>query len=266
MSLIVSMNHPEMARQVAFRAQNIAPQVAKADVSLPSGLVGTGILQGKLDALLETSYKSTRRVPVVVFLHGSSGLNDDIRRLLKWMAEDLSVASVAPDSFAVPGRTTYTSPTSKTIYEEIHALRESEIRLTLGVLSTLPWVDSNKLILAGTSEGAVSVARWRGSEFCGRIIYSWSCENNYFVDQARNGFGPQDEVLSILPSDDPYFGPRNEWNQDYEVKGYCAACAKVGHLHQIALIPNAPHALFNEPTARYLTAGFVCSLIGNKHG
>ena len=38
-------------------------------------------------------------------------------------------ATVAPDSFALLDRFTYTSPIGKDIYERIHALRTSEIKL-----------------------------------------------------------------------------------------------------------------------------------------
>lgn len=248
----------------SVHAQDVAPQVAKADVALPAGIVGPSVFKGKFEVLPAIGPGGEQRLPVVIFMHGSSGLNDNIRALQKWLAEELGVASVAPDSFATHGRITYTSPASKDIYEQIHALRESEIRATHDALVKLPWVDTTRLILAGTSEGAVSVARWKGTEFAGRIIYSWSCENNYYVDQPRNGFGPQEAVLNIISSDDPYFSPENEWNKGFGVKGHSADKFKDHKNVQIVLLPNAPHTLFNLPAARSLTAGFIHALVGKS--
>jgi dienelactone hydrolase len=243
-------------------AQDLAPQIRNADVALPAGVAGAGVFQGKFEAIPAAASQNARRVALVIFLHGSSGLNDNIRSFQKWLAEDLGIASIAPDSFAVPGRITYTSPVAKDIYEQVHALREAEIGAALDATAKLPWVDDSKLFLAGTSEGAVSVARWKGREFAGRLIYAWSCENNYHVDQPRNGFGPQDAVLNVISGDDPYFSPKNEWNKGYPIKGHCADALKDDRSAQVVLIPNAPHTLFNLPAARSLTAGFIGPLAG----
>jgi hypothetical protein len=53
-----------------------------------------------------------------------------------------------------------------------------------------------RLILAGTSEGAVPVARHAGGEFAARMLYAWSCELNYFVKEPRNAFEPDKPVLN----------------------------------------------------------------------
>jgi hypothetical protein len=79
---------------------------------------------------------------------------------------------------AVPDRITYKSPISKDIYEKIHALRASEITLAVQAIKSLPWADTSRLVLAGTSEGGPAVARHEGNEFAGRMLFSWSCENN----------------------------------------------------------------------------------------
>jgi dienelactone hydrolase len=126
----------------------------------------------------------TRKVPVVVFLHGSSGLGlKAISEWQLWLA-GFGIVSIAPDSMSLPDRIIYKSPVGKDVYEKIHALRSSEINLGLKALGAMPWADMNRLILAGTSEGATSVARYGGGEFMARIAFSWSCENNYFVEVA----------------------------------------------------------------------------------
>jgi hypothetical protein len=61
---------------------------------------------------------------------------------------------------SLPDRIVYKSPLGKDVYKKIHALRSSEINLALKALGSMPWADMNRLVLAGTSEGATSVARY----------------------------------------------------------------------------------------------------------
>ena len=111
-------------------------------------------------------------MPVLLFLHGSSGLGlKAIGEWQQWLARE-GVASVAPDSFALPDHVTYKSPISKAEYEQMHALRASEIAPMLAALTALPWVDGARIVLAGTSEGSVPVARYSGTEFAARILFA----------------------------------------------------------------------------------------------
>ena len=135
-------------------------------------------------------------LPVVLFLHGSSGLGlKAIGEWQQWLAAQ-GIASVAPDSFALPDHVTYKSPIDKASYERIHALRASEIAPALAEIQTAPWADTSKLVLAGTSEGAVPVARYAGREFAARMLFAWSCEPNHFVTEPRNAFAADKPVLA----------------------------------------------------------------------
>jgi len=239
----------------------LAQTVLKASVTLPAGVAGSSMFQGTFDTLPAVANQCECPVPVVVFMHGSSGLNDKIRAQQGWLTGALGVATIAPDSFAVAGRPTYTSPAPLDVYERVHALRQAEIRHLLEVLASQRWADRTRMLLAGTSEGAVAAARWPGGEFAGRIIYAWSCEDNYFVDGARNGFGPKDAVLNIISADDPFFSPQSPLNQGVAVAGHGAAAVCGNPNAQVVLIPGAPHTLFDLPAARALTAEFVRSVL-----
>ena len=156
--------------------------VQRAAVVLPASVTGGAPYVGTL----ASAPKVTKgKAPVVVFLHGSSGLG--LKAIGEWQLylASLGVASISPDSFALPGRITYKSPVGKDVYEKIHALRASEIPLVMQALRTSPWADTARMVLAGTSEGGPAVARYAGNEFLGRILYSWSCEDNYFVQDHR---------------------------------------------------------------------------------
>ena len=226
----------------------------RAAVVLPAKATGTGVFTG----LWKDAPTTVReRVPMVVFMHGSSGLGlKAIGEWQQWLAEQ-GIASVAPDSFALPDRLTYKSPISPDIYERIHALRLSEVSLATQALRQAPWADPQRWVLAGTSEGAAAVARYKGQEFLGRIVFSWSCENNYFVRGHGTALPDDKPVLNIISSTDPYFSPANSWLGNPTAAGHCAAALRNNKQASIVLIPGAPHTVLNLPAARHPVAGFL---------
>ena len=239
---------------VQHTSASAAAVVQRASIVLPSQVTGGAIYVGTYS---DAPKLVKARVPVIVFLHGSSGLGlKAIGEWQQWLAS-LGVASIAPDSFALPDRVTYTSPVSKEFYEKIHALRASEIGFAVQALRNAEWADTSRLVLAGTSEGATSVARYAGSEFLGRIIYSWSCEDNYFVERHGTALPQKQSLLNIISSTDPFFSPSNSWLGSVNAKGHCGDAFKEQKSASIVLIAGAPHTLINLPTARHATAGFV---------
>jgi dienelactone hydrolase len=233
---------------------SLAASAQQADVCLPAAATGAAPWCGKLAAMPSVSGKP---VPVIVFLHGSSGLGlKAIGQWQQWLA-GLGYASVAPDSFALPGHVTYKSPIDKPAYERILALRASEIAPTLAALQGQAWVDARRLVLAGTSEGAVPVARYTGTEFAARLLFAWSCEANYFVQQPLNAFEPGKPVLNVISSTDPFFSRSNPWLGNDQAQGHCGAALKAVPQAAVLLVPDAPHTLLNLPAARSATAGFL---------
>lgn len=233
--------------------------VARAQVALPARVTGAAVYLGPLAQAPATA--SGVRIPLVVFLHGSSGLGlAAIGEWQRWLA-GMGVASIAPDSFAVPDRVTYKSPIGKDEYERIHALRASEVALALDAVKTLPWADATRMLLAGTSEGAPAVARHAGSEFAGRILFAWSCEDNYFVTAHRTAVMPERPVLNVISSVDPFFSPTNGWLGNPKAQGHCAAAFKDHKQASVVLIPGAPHTLLNLPAARQAVEGFVRAVV-----
>jgi dienelactone hydrolase len=200
------------------------------------------------------------RVPVVVFLHGSSGLGlKAISEWQRWLAGQ-GWASLAPDSFALPGRVTYKSPIDKAAYERIHALRASEIAPALAAVQAQPWADATRLVLAGTSEGAVPVARHGGGDVAARLVYAWSCEANYFVESPRTAVRAGQPVLNVISTTDPFFSRSNAWLGNADAAGHCGPALKDAPDAAVVLVPGAPHTLLNLPAARAATAGFLAAL------
>ena len=228
--------------------------VDQANVVLPVSVTRGAIFVGKWK---ESPSTSSEQVPVVIFLHGSTGLGlKAIGEWQHWLAEH-GIASVAPDSFALPDRVTYTSPIDKATYESIHALRTSEIDLALAAVTTMPWARQDKIVLAGASEGGSAVARYGKPGFAARIIYSWSCENNYFVQEHRTQVLVDQPILNVISSVDPFFSQANLWLGNPTAKGNCAEAFAANKRATVVLIPGAPHTLINLPQARSVTRSFL---------
>ncbi|WP_284614576.1 dienelactone hydrolase family protein [Aquabacterium humicola] len=241
-------------RATAHTAASRDATLTRAQLALPAAVTGGEVYLGPW-----SQQPATRgaQVPVVVFLHGSSGLGlKAIADWQRWLA-GLGIASVAPDSFALPDRLVYQSPIERAVYERLHALRASEIDPALQALRRASWADHRRLLLAGTSEGAVAVARHDGAGFAGRLLYAWSCEDNYFVDGHRTALAPALPVLNVISSSDPYFSPRNTWLGNAQAAGHCARALDGHPRAAVLLIPGAPHTLLNLPAARDATAAFV---------
>lgn len=228
--------------------------VDAAALVLPAAATGDRVFAG----LLRDAPREIRGpLPLVVFMHGSSGLGlAAIGEWQQWLA-GMGIASLAPNSFALPDRLTYKSPIDKGTYERVHALRLSEVVLATQAAAALPWVDKTRLVLAGTSEGATAVARYAGAEYAARILFSWSCEDNYFV-QAHGTVLPQDRpVLNVMSSTDVFFSGSNPWLGNEAPQGHCGPALKANRQASVVLIPGAPHTLLNLPQARHPVAGFL---------
>jgi hypothetical protein len=238
-------------------ADSLRGLVREAQLALPAAATGGAAFFGKFKDAPTAATATATRVPVVVFLHGSSGLGlAAIGEWQRWLAT-LGIASIAPDSFALPGRLTYKSPVDKAVYERVHALRQSEIAPTMAALANAPWADSARLALAGTSEGATSVARHSGTGFRGRLLYAWSCENNYFVQAHGSQLPLEQAVLNVISLTDPFFSAANAWVGHPQPRGHCGELLKAHKNATVVLMAGAPHTLLNLPAARHATAGFL---------
>jgi hypothetical protein len=97
------------------------------------------------------------------------------------------------------------------LYEKCFQLRRSELHFTIG---TLPlWVKTKGFFLGGTSEGAMTVARFDdqryGDMLIGRFINSFSVEYCYFTPSPEDGMiGGQTKTptLNIIGTKDQFFG------------------------------------------------------------
>ena len=152
-------------------------------------------------------------------------------------------------------RVTYTSPISKNNTSASTPLL-AEVAPALKAITSQPWADVSKLVLAGASEGGVPVARYAGNEFAARMIFAWSCEPNYFVAEPKNalpqeppGAQPDQRVRPVLSS-------ANTWLGHAIAKGHCGDALKDNKYSTVTLIPGAP-APCSTCRRRGGTAGFL---------
>lgn len=240
-------------------AESLRAAVQHGRLVLPAAVAGGAVYVGRLDRAPATA---GARVPVVVFLHGSSGLALPAIEAWQRSLAQMGVASLAPDSFTLPDRITYTSPVSREVYERVHALRMSEAVAAVAAVREAAWADPGRVVLAGTSEGATSVARYSGPGVMGRIIYAWSCEDNYFVAAARNHVPASQPVLNVISVTDPFFSPSNPWLDNPRAQGHCGVALRGHKQSQVVLVPDAPHTLLTLPQTQQATTGFLKTLWG----
>ena len=143
-------------------------------------------------------------LPVAVYMHGCTGLSNT--GFLLRLAEK-GFAVVAPDSFARRYRPLQCDPGTKTggYNVFVYDFRQAEISFALAQLWTKPWADYSRMVLAGTSEGAVAVALYRGDEFKGRVIAQWTCRGAPLVAGLAAPEGQR--VFAVIGADDPWYPP-----------------------------------------------------------
>lgn len=245
-----------MGTAVVHTQESMSRAIQAGWVVLPASLTGNQLYEGKLSNAPQTKGKAAS----LIFVHGSGGLNDNIKAFQRWLADKLNIASFTLDSFQLPDRMTYSSPIPKKDYEKIHSLRSSELSAAVDWLTTAPWFDG-RFVIAGTSEGAVAVARYTRAAAApaerGRIIFSWSCEDNYHVEAHKTNIPDDLPVLNVMSATDKYFSKANSYLGNDAAVGHCANVLAKNTAASIVLIPGAPHTLMNVPQAREAVEGFL---------
>ena len=139
-------------------------------------------------------------------MHGYSGPNlVVVGDFLK-----LGYVTVAPHSLARARRRVHCAVGSDK--KRIMGLRFQEAACAATMLKDLPWVDANKLILAGFSEGGVTAALFSGNEYAARIILGWTCTGGESWWNGIRG-SSNTPVLSVVGSSDHYYQNKSNAGQ-----------------------------------------------------
>ena len=106
--------------------------------------------------------KPGETVPAVIYLHGCTGL----KQAGKWSGifREFGFAFFAPDSFQRAGRTEQCRQGNT---DSRIAMRTAELENALRNVRRLPWIEQDRIVLAGYSEGGHTVCRLRSKRICG---------------------------------------------------------------------------------------------------
>lgn len=181
------------------------------------------------------------RLPVVLYMHGCTGIGN--YAFFERMAKAGFVV-IVPNSLARKFRPLQCDPETQTggynLY--VYDFRQVEIAYALHRMAELDWVDRNNLFLAGTSEGGVATALYKGHEFRARVITQWTCNGAPKVE----GIGGPVEipVLAIVKAGDPWYGTQRTRGQ----QGHCGQFMDGRpHSRSIVIRGEAEHDVFDSP-------------------
>ncbi len=253
---------------------DFAQSLAQAVVAIPGEMLESGEdYVGHYEDIKDLTFVEEKKSPVVVYMHGSGQAIDrsgDAPKL-KWdygyadWVMEAGYIFVAPDSYAMENRPSFSSPVPKENYEAVHAIRQAEVAQAAQGLVTQSFVDTNEMYLLGVSEGAMAAARYHGKEFKGRLILSWSCEPGYFTDYPKVGAKSKDPILNVMGQRDFYFGKDAPYNTAYgKNTGNCAAHLSAANYKnaKVVIYPESSHGVTYNQHMKGDVQGFLSHWVG----
>ncbi|RXK12498.1 hypothetical protein CP965_07895 [Halarcobacter mediterraneus] len=193
----------------------------------------------KIKKLLKEKNHTNKKFPLVLFIHGSSGLNKGtVYR--KWIVEQ-GFIFICPNSLKIDNRPTYKTPDKISAYEKVHKLRQAEIVFNINKIKNFDFIDKNNIFLMGNSEGGLAAAAYKGKEFKARIITAYSCENGYYSKDFKIGAKKSDPILNIIGTNDEFFSKKSEASKDYKVEGHCTKALKKYKNAKVVILAQTKH-------------------------
>lgn len=175
-----------------LRPENLSQSWMKATVYEPDSIFSKSI-----DFLNQPS-----KYPVLIYLHGCAGLNDDSREWARTI-KNLGFIVIQLDSFAIPGRLSNCDPKNqrRQIIDGFDSfkLRNQELQYAKDELLKLSWLDKNKIYLMGHSEGGMTVSRTPVEGFKAVISSGYWCHRRLEI---KHGGAP---FLFLNWENDPWF-------------------------------------------------------------
>lgn len=245
---------------------DITPSFEEAYVYLPTGFrENKKPVQGTLKQVFKlypALNEPGEQLPTLVVLPGSKALGVE-KTIAKYCCDTNGIALIYLDTHAIKNRPSYESPASKEVYNNIHQLRKAEVDLFIARQEELNWIDPQKMMLIGLSEGAVTAASYPGSSFGLRILISWPCEQNYFVDDVSLGGDNNTWFLNIIGYKDHFFGINSSLNSHLPIKGHGSEALQSYPNSKVVIFPNAGHRLFEDSSLalKEISAFILCWLM-----
>jgi dienelactone hydrolase len=194
--------------QLCFADKDVELSWEKAPVYLPGRWFATNVNQ--IDV--------TKPTPVLIYLHGCSGIYGPHDSAWASFISDLGFIVILPDSMVRPGRLSNCDPKLKrgtNVFPKAAKYRQEEIIYALSQVMSSDWSDKKNIFLMGHSEGGVATAQSTHEEFAGKIISGWSCTNT--TNNAYDGiYSPKNvPILAFASIED-------EWRKGKSTEGRCA--------------------------------------------
>jgi len=177
------------------------------------------------------------KVPVVLYLHGCTGIKQQARRYRALLLSE-GYAVFMPDSFQRPGR--WACGEEGPLAYRV-SLRLQELAYAYRQIRALPWVDQKRIVLMGFSEGGNTVDHWNKPGFAAHIIIGSACT----LVGGRPAAAPGTPLLAIVGARD-----------DYRPGLSCTIERTVGGSRSV-VIPNAPHKVAQYRQARDAIKAFL---------
>lgn len=238
-----------LAQPAAEDETNVALSWAKAQVFVP----------GKVFATTPDNVKVEKPLPVVIYLHGCTGINPSHDSRWGEFIRGLGYIAVLPDSMARPGRKPNCDPRTKRggAFPQAFAMRLEELRYALDQVKKAAWADADNTFLMGHSEGGQTAARTTLAGFRGIIISAWTCTDSSRPD-FDGIFAPLETPILTLEWD------HDAWREGTPRQGSCANKFDERKKARQVLFSGTEHATYAQGQARDAVAQFLKENIAPK--
>ncbi len=175
------------------------------------------VYAGQISDLPMEALPVKEKLPIVIYLHGCSGIWWGTYIRLEFFAEN-GFAVIAPASFARAKYPKSCDPATKRagLYRETLKMRQYDALNAIKNAKQLDWVDSRNIFLVGFSQGGVTSATLStniDTTVNARVIEGWTCHAGWSEYRGINA--PVSEpVLALVADQDPWF-------QDSWTRGSC---------------------------------------------
>jgi dienelactone hydrolase len=196
----------ELAR--TWDGATVVVPFSKADPSRPDV---TGEMRS-VEARLMTA--GVPKLPLVIFLHGCNGLHGGYRVDLDFLRSK-GYAVIAPDSFSREYKPRSCDWRSKSagFHPGVIGFRLAETDYAIERALRFPWVDPDRIILMGQSEGGLTTANYEGNHVAARVILGWTCQIPWPPLWGVKG-DDSVPVLAVVSEND-------RWFQRWFLRGHC---------------------------------------------
>lgn len=204
----------------------------------------------------ETKLKPGIRLPAVIYLHGCAG--NTAGETWAYTFSRMGYAFFAPDSLARPRKSLCGTGRTRMITDRI-PMRIEEALYALQQLRKAQWIDPERIVLMGSSEGAQAASAYGGTEFAAIVLSATDCRFSGGSPKAPRGVS----VLNMVGENDrqgggsgcPHFGRDEPASKRVVIKG-------AGH--KLASFPEAQAELKRFLDACCADRGSRVSKHGNR--